>query len=138
MVTHCQFAVRSLATPRVRSHKPSLVMGRVAPRAGLRRHLARCNFLCHDNLSGDRHGGSSDHSLWRERGPDSGKAVPRKNLFGMTGSPDLFSAKAKGIVFGADPMPTNGSVMAIQWQADQAQQVVFPTQCARTTPRARN
>ncbi|WP_296581771.1 hypothetical protein [Xanthobacter sp.] len=138
MVTHRQFAVRSYATRCARSHKPNLMMGRVDQYDGLRLHRARCNFPGHVSLFGGRNGGSSDHSLWRDRGPDIGKAALSKNLFGMTSPPDLSAAEPKGNVFGGDHMPTDGSAMFIHWQAGQAHQVAFPTDFARTAPRARN
>ena len=190
---------------RIRSQKPDLVMGLVTPRDGLLLHQARYNLSYHDSLFVGGTGGYSDYSLWRELGPDIGKAVLTNNLFGMTGfsagakmpsmqaivaelhneakldrigqgaiqaaqaarvlqrtlenagsterpalldglkrvtipfgDRDLYIAKPKGIAFGDDRMLTDGSAMFIQWLPDQTQQVVFPSEFAQTTPRARS
>lgn len=76
---------------RIRSLKPDLVMGLVTPRDGLQLHRARYNLSYNDSLFVGGTGGYSDLSLWRDLGPEVGKAVLTRNLFGMTG----FSAGAK-------------------------------------------
>lgn len=76
---------------RIRSLKPDLVMGLVTPRDGMLLHQARYNLSYHDSVFVGGTGGYSDYSLWRDLGPEVGKAVLTRNLFGMTG----FSAGAK-------------------------------------------
>jgi len=189
---------------RIRSMKPDLVMGLVTPRDGLLLHQARFNLSYHDSLFVGGTGGYSDLSLWRDLGPDIGKAVLTRNLFGMTGfspgarmasmqaivqelhgvktiktigqgaiqaaqaarvlqrtlegagstarpallaalskvvippgDPDLYIAKPKGLAFGPDRMLTDGSAMFVQWQPDQTQEVVFPSEFAQNAPRPR-
>jgi branched-chain amino acid transport system substrate-binding protein len=70
---------------RIRSLKPDLVMGLVTPRDGLLLHQARFNLAYHHSLFVGGTGGYSDLSLWRDLGPEIGKAVLTRNLFGMTG-----------------------------------------------------
>lgn len=53
------------------------------------------------------------------------------------GDADLYIAKPKGLAFGEDRMLTDGSAMFIQWQADQSQEVVFPSEFAQVKPRPR-
>lgn len=76
---------QTAAMIRIRSSKPDLVMGLVTPRDGLLMHQARFNLAYHDSLFVGGTGGYSDLSLWRDLGPDIGKAVLTRNLFGMTG-----------------------------------------------------
>lgn len=190
---------------KLRSLKPDLVMGLVTPRDGLLLHRARYDLNYHDSLFVGGTGGYSDLSLWKDMGPDIGKAVLTRNLFGMTGfapgakmasmqaivkelreeaklpiigqaaiqaaqavrviqrtlegagspdrakihealskvtippgDPDLYIAKPKGIAFGPDRMLTDGSAMFIQWQPDKTQEVVFPSEFAQVSPRARS
>lgn len=82
---------QTAAMIRIRSAKPDLVMGLVTPRDGLLMHQARFNLSYHDSLFVGGTGGYSDLSLWRDMGPEIGKAVLTRNLFGMTG----FSPGAK-------------------------------------------
>lgn len=76
---------------RIRSLKPDLVVGLVTPRDGLLLHRARYNLSYNDSVFIGGTGGYSDLSLWRDLGPEIGKAVLTRNLFGMTG----FSPGAK-------------------------------------------
>ena len=84
---------------RIRSLKPDLVMGLVTPRDGLQLHRARYNLSYNDSVFIGGTGGYSDLSLWRDLGPDIGKAVLTRNLFGMTGfSPGAKMASMQAIV----------------------------------------
>jgi ABC-type branched-subunit amino acid transport system substrate-binding protein len=76
---------------RIRSLKPDVVVGLVTPRDGILLHQARYNLNYHGSIFCGGTGGYSDLSLWRDLGPEIGKAVLTKNLFGMTG----FSPGAK-------------------------------------------
>jgi branched-chain amino acid transport system substrate-binding protein len=76
---------------RIRSLKPDVVTGLVTPRDGILLHQARYNLNYHGSLFVGGTGGYSDLSLWKDLGPDVGKAVLTRNLFAMTG----FSAGAK-------------------------------------------
>lgn len=76
---------------RIRSLKPDVVMGLVTPRDGILLHQARYNLNYHGSLFVGGTGGYSDLSLWKDLGPEIGKAVLTRNLFAMTG----FSAGAK-------------------------------------------
>ncbi|NVN87122.1 MAG: ABC transporter substrate-binding protein [Rhodopseudomonas sp.] len=79
------------AMVRIRSLKPDVVAGLVTPRDGILLHQARYNLNYHDSLFCGGTGGYTDLSLWKDLGPEVGKAVLTKNLFGMTG----FSPGAK-------------------------------------------
>jgi branched-chain amino acid transport system substrate-binding protein len=79
------------AMVRLRSLKPDVVTGLVTPRDGILLHQARFNLNYQGSLFVGGTGGYSDLSLWKDLGPEIGKAVLTKNLFGMTG----FSAGAK-------------------------------------------
>jgi ABC-type branched-subunit amino acid transport system substrate-binding protein len=76
---------------RIRSLKPDVVVGLVTPRDGILLHQARYNLNYHGSIFCGGTGGYSDLSLWKDLGPEIGKAVLTKNLFGMTG----FSPGAK-------------------------------------------
>jgi branched-chain amino acid transport system substrate-binding protein len=76
---------------RIRSLKPDVVVGLVTPRDGILLHQARYNLNYHGSIFCGGTGGYSDLSLWKDLGPEIGKAVLANNLFGMTG----FSAGAK-------------------------------------------
>jgi branched-chain amino acid transport system substrate-binding protein len=76
---------------RIRSLKPDIVVGLVTPRDGILLHQARYNLNYHGSIFCGGTGGYSDLSLWKDLGPEIGKAVLTKNLFGMTG----FSPGAK-------------------------------------------
>ncbi len=76
---------------RIRSLKPDIVVGLVTPRDGILLHQARYNLNYHGSLFCGGTGGYSDLSLWKDLGPEIGKAVLTKNLYGMTG----FSAGAR-------------------------------------------
>ncbi len=76
---------------RIRSLKPDVVAGLVTPRDGILLHQARYNLNYHGSIFCGGTGGYSDLSLWKDLGPEIGKAVLTRNLFGMTG----FSAGAK-------------------------------------------
>src|ERR1700679_822856 len=76
---------------RVRSLKPDIVAGLVTPRDGILLHQARYSLNYHGSIFCGGTGGYTDLSLWKDLGPEIGKAVLAKNLFGMTG----FSAGAK-------------------------------------------
>lgn len=79
------------AMVRIRSMKPDVVAGLVTPRDGILLHQARYNLNYQGSLFVGGTGGYTDLSLWKDLGPEIGKAVLTKNLFGMTG----FSAGAK-------------------------------------------
>src|SRR5450759_1018681 len=76
---------------RIRSLKPDVVVGLVTPRDGILLHQARYNLNYHGSIFCGGTGGYSDLSLWKDLGPEIGKAVLANNLFGMTG----FSPGAK-------------------------------------------
>jgi branched-chain amino acid transport system substrate-binding protein len=76
---------QTAAMIRIRGLKPDLVMGLVTPRDGLLLHQARYNLNYHDSLFVGGTGGYSDLSLWKDMGPEVGKSVLTRNLFGMTG-----------------------------------------------------
>jgi branched-chain amino acid transport system substrate-binding protein len=76
---------------RIRSLKPDVVTGLVTPRDGILLHQARYNLNYHGSLFVGGTGGYSDLSLWKDLGPEIGKAVLTRNLFAMTG----FSPGAK-------------------------------------------
>lgn len=76
---------------RIRSLKPDIVVGLVTPRDGILMHQARYNLNYHGSIFCGGTGGYSDLSLWKDLGPEIGKAVLAKNLYGMTG----FSPGAK-------------------------------------------
>lgn len=73
------------AMVRIRSLKPDVVVGLVTPRDGILLHQARYNLNYHGSIFCGGTGGYSDLSLWKDLGPEIGKAVLTKNLFGMTG-----------------------------------------------------
>ncbi len=79
------------AMVRIRSLKPDVVVGLVTPRDGILLHQARYNLNYHGSIFCGGTGGYSDLSLWKDLGPEIGKAVLTQNLFGMTG----FSPGAK-------------------------------------------
>jgi ABC-type branched-subunit amino acid transport system substrate-binding protein len=79
------------AMVRIRSLKPDVVVGLVTPRDGILLHQARYNLNYHGSIFCGGTGGYSDLSLWKDLGPEIGKAVLTHNLFGMTG----FSPGAK-------------------------------------------
>lgn len=79
------------AMVRIRALKPDVVVGLVSPRDGILLHQARYNLNYQGSIFCGGTGGYSDLSLWKDLGPEIGKAVLTKNLFGMTG----FSAGAK-------------------------------------------
>ena len=79
------------AMVRIRSLKPDVVVGLVTPRDGILLHQARYNLNYHGSIFCGGTGGYSDLSLWKDLGPEIGKAVLTNNLFGMTG----FSPGAK-------------------------------------------
>lgn len=84
---------------RIRALKPDLVMGLVTPRDGLQLHRARYNLSYNGSVFVGGTGGYSDLSLWRDLGPEIGKAVLTNNLFGMTGfSPGAKMASMQAIV----------------------------------------
>jgi branched-chain amino acid transport system substrate-binding protein len=76
---------------RIRSLKPDVVVGLVTPRDGILLHQARYNLNYHGSIFCGGTGGYTDLSLWKDLGPEIGKAVLTSNLFGMTG----FSPGAK-------------------------------------------
>jgi branched-chain amino acid transport system substrate-binding protein len=76
---------------RIRSLKPDIVVGLVTPRDGILLHQARYNLNYHGSIFCGGTGGYTDLSLWKDLGPEIGKAVLANNLFGMTG----FSPGAK-------------------------------------------
>ncbi|MBB1091605.1 ABC transporter substrate-binding protein [Rhodopseudomonas palustris] len=76
---------------RIRSLKPDIVTGLVTPRDGILLHQARYNLNYHNSLFIGGTGGYSDLTLWKDLGPEIGKAVLTRNLFAMTG----FSPGAK-------------------------------------------
>ncbi|RJF65842.1 ABC transporter substrate-binding protein [Rhodopseudomonas palustris] len=76
---------------RIRSLKPDIVTGLVTPRDGILLHQARYNLNYQGSLFVGGTGGYSDLSLWKDLGPEIGKAVLTRNLFAMTG----FSPGAK-------------------------------------------
>lgn len=82
---------QTAAMVRIRSLKPDVVVGLVTPRDGILLHQARYNLNYHGSIFCGGTGGYSDLSLWKDLGPEIGKAVLTKNLFGMTG----FSPGAK-------------------------------------------
>jgi ABC-type branched-subunit amino acid transport system substrate-binding protein len=82
---------QTAAMVRIRSLKPDVVVGLVTPRDGILLHQARYNLNYHGSIFCGGTGGYSDLSLWKDLGPEIGKAVLTRNLFGMTG----FSAGAK-------------------------------------------
>ncbi len=67
---------------RIRSLKPDAVIGLMQPREGILLMQARYGMNYHDSIF---IGNSpySDQVIWRELGPDIGKAVLTRNLFGM-------------------------------------------------------
>ena len=69
---------------RIRSLKPDVVVGLVTPRDGILLHQARYNLNYHGSIFCGGTGGYSDLSLWKDLGPEIGKAVLTKNLFGIT------------------------------------------------------
>ena len=79
------------AMVRIRSLKPDVVVGLVTPRDGILLHQARYNLNYHGSIFCGGTGGYTDLSLWKDLGPEIGKAVLTNNLFGMTG----FSPGAK-------------------------------------------
>lgn len=79
------------AMVRIRSLKPDVVVGLVTPRDGILLHQARFNLNYQGSIFCGGTGGYSDLSLWKDLGPEIGKAVLTRNLFGMTG----FSPGAK-------------------------------------------
>jgi len=82
---------QTAAMVRIRSLKPDVVVGLVTPRDGILLHQARYNLNYHGSIFCGGTGGYSDLTLWKDLGPEIGKAVLTRNLFGMTG----FSAGAK-------------------------------------------
>lgn len=82
---------QTAAMIRIRSLKPDIVIGLVTPRDGILLHQARYNLNYHGSIFCGGTGGYSDLSLWKDLGPEIGKAVLTKNLYGMTG----FSPGAK-------------------------------------------
>jgi branched-chain amino acid transport system substrate-binding protein len=82
---------QTAAMIRIRSLKPDIVAGLVTPRDGILLHQARYNLNYHGSIFCGGTGGYTDLSLWKDLGPEIGKAVLTRNLFGMTG----FSAGAK-------------------------------------------
>ena len=82
---------QTAAMVRIRSLKPDVVAGLVTPRDGILLHQAHYNLNYHGSLFCGGTGGYTDLSLWKDLGPEIGKAVLTRNLFGMTG----FSAGAK-------------------------------------------
>lgn len=90
---------QTTAMIRIRGQKPDLVMGLVTPRDGLLMHQARFNLNYNDSLFVGGTGGYTDLSLWRDLGPEIGKKVLTRNLFGMTGfSPAVKLDSVKAIV----------------------------------------
>ncbi len=82
---------QTAAMIRIRSLKPDVVAGLVTPRDGILLHQARYNLNYHGSLFCGGTGGYTDLSLWKDLGPEIGKSVLTRNLFGMTG----FSGGAK-------------------------------------------
>ena len=82
---------QTAAMIRIRSLKPDVVVGLVTPRDGILLHQARYNLNYHGSIFCGGTGGYTDLSLWKDLGPEIGKAVLTSNLFGMTG----FSPGAK-------------------------------------------
>ncbi|QWG22122.1 ABC transporter substrate-binding protein [Bradyrhizobium sediminis] len=82
---------QTAAMIRIRSLKPDIVVGLVTPRDGILLHQARYNLNYHGSIFCGGTGGYSDLSLWKDLGPEIGKAVLTRNLYGMTG----FSPGAK-------------------------------------------
>jgi branched-chain amino acid transport system substrate-binding protein len=76
---------QTAAMVRIRSLKPDVVVGLVTPRDGILLHQARFNLNYHGSIFCGGTGGYSDLSLWKDLGPEIGKAVLTRNLFGMTG-----------------------------------------------------
>lgn len=79
---------QTAAMVRIRSLKPDVVVGLVTPRDGILLHQARYNLNYHGSIFCGGTGGYSDLSLWKDLGPEIGKAVLTRNLFGMTGFSD--------------------------------------------------
>lgn len=110
---------------RIRSLKPDLVMGLVTPRDGLLLHQARYNLSYNDSVFVGGTGGYSDLSLWRDLGPDIGKAVLTRNLFGMTGfSPGAKMASMQAILTELHEVAKLSHVGQAAIQAAQAVRVV--------------
>ncbi|MBR1217671.1 ABC transporter substrate-binding protein [Bradyrhizobium sp. U87765 SZCCT0131] len=76
---------QTAAMVRIRSLKPDVVVGLVTPRDGILLHQARYNLNYHGSIFCGGTGGYTDLSLWKDLGPEIGKAVLTRNLFGMTG-----------------------------------------------------
>ena len=60
---------------RIRSLKPDIVVGLVTPRDGILLHQARYNLNYHGSIFCGGTGGYTDLSLWKDLGPEIGKAV---------------------------------------------------------------
>ncbi len=67
---------------RIRSLKPDVVMGLLQPRDGILLQQARYNLNYHASIF-IANSPYSDQVIWRELGPEIGKAVLARNLFGM-------------------------------------------------------
>ena len=83
---------------RIRSLKPDAVMGLLQPRDAILLMQARYGLAYHDSVF-IANSPYSDQVIWRELGPDIGKAVLTRNLFGMAGySPGAKLASMKDLV----------------------------------------
>ena len=80
-----------LLTEMLRGMKPDVTSGLVTARDGILMHQARYNLNYHNTIFAGGTAGYTDLTLWHDLGPEIGKAVLAKNLFGMTG----FSPGAK-------------------------------------------
>ena len=88
MLLDIQAQDHTAAMLRIRSLKPDAVIGLMQPRDGILLMQARYSLNYHDSVF---IGNSpySDVVIWRELGPEIGKAVLTRNVFGMAGySPD--------------------------------------------------
>lgn len=84
---------------RLRGMKPDLTSGLVTARDGILMHQARYNLNYHGTIFAGGTAGYTDLTLWHDLGPEIGKAVLTKNLFGMTGfSPGAQIPSMQGII----------------------------------------
>ena len=84
MLLDIQAQDHTAAMLRIRSLKPDAVMGLLQPRDAILLQQARYSLNYHDSIF---IGNSpySDQVIWRELGPEIGKAVLTRNLYGMAG-----------------------------------------------------
>ncbi len=82
MLLDTQAQDHTAAMLRIRSMKPDAVMGLLQPRDGILLQQARYNLNYHASVF-IANSPYSDQVIWRELGPEIGKAVLARNLFGM-------------------------------------------------------